>query len=317
MRKSRAGVDIRTREAGKKIEYIIRRMSVRVRAAALTIVLIAASSADGLRRPVLRQAVPSTKKISTSRPDGSADLIVNASIPALVSLRGLPLDADPAAQVDRNKIRARTNHRETKVTRVSRPWRRDGRRFVQVRVRCRTSGSSTRSLPFSWSQLCARRGDRTARLPADDGRVGVAPRDAAELRLEGEGAGRDQAAPAQPDRRSQRPRHRHQRRQRACSAATSWRGSSFSPTGWTAGPSSIEVRMDRQSILYTTLVAVRRRVRRCGAAAGPDCLADRPQGSQRSGNSSLTRFAAIRPDRPIGPHRCRRLRDGSVRTSRY
>src|SRR3954469_8314919 len=61
--------------------------------------------------------------------DGSADLIVNASIPALVSLRGLTLDADPAAQVDRDAVRAAYQSADTDVTRVSRPWRRDGRRF--------------------------------------------------------------------------------------------------------------------------------------------------------------------------------------------
>jgi hypothetical protein len=83
--------------------------------------------------------------------DGSADLIVNASIPALVSLRGLPLDADPATQVDRDKIRALYESPETEVARVSRPWRRDGRRFVQVRVKVRDVRKLDAAAPFSWS----------------------------------------------------------------------------------------------------------------------------------------------------------------------
>ena len=83
--------------------------------------------------------------------DGSADLIVNASIPALVSLRGLPLDVDPAWQVDRNKVRALYESPVTRVTRVSRPWRRDGRRFVQVRVAIGDVRKLETAPPFSWS----------------------------------------------------------------------------------------------------------------------------------------------------------------------
>ena len=57
--------------------------------------------------------------------DGSADLIINASIPALVSLRGLELNTDPSAQVDREKILELYETPLTDVTRVIRPWRRN------------------------------------------------------------------------------------------------------------------------------------------------------------------------------------------------
>jgi hypothetical protein len=83
--------------------------------------------------------------------DGSAELIVNASIPALVALRGLDLDVDPNAQVDRTKVRQLYESDVTEVTRVSRPWRRDGRRFVQVRLNVQDIRRLNTAAPFSWS----------------------------------------------------------------------------------------------------------------------------------------------------------------------
>jgi hypothetical protein len=84
--------------------------------------------------------------------DGSARVIVNASIPALVALRGLPLDADSSAQVDRDGIRTAYESPHTRVTRVSRPWRRDGRRFVQVRVEIQDIRKLESVAPFAWSR---------------------------------------------------------------------------------------------------------------------------------------------------------------------
>jgi hypothetical protein len=83
--------------------------------------------------------------------DGSAELIVNASIPALVTLRGIDLPLDPAARLDREQIRAAYTSGLTEVTRVSRPWRRHGRRFVQVRLRVADIRRLAEVAPFSWS----------------------------------------------------------------------------------------------------------------------------------------------------------------------
>ncbi len=126
-------------------------MSVRVRVAALSIALIAASAAVACGGGFFSRQYEYDEDLYLAT-DGSADLIVNASIPALVALRGLPLDVDPSAQVDRNKIRALYQSPETEVTRVSRPWRRDGRRFVQVRVKVRDVRKLDTAAPFSWSQ---------------------------------------------------------------------------------------------------------------------------------------------------------------------
>ena len=83
--------------------------------------------------------------------DGSATLTVNASIPALVVLRGLALDPGET-RVDRNRIRALYETDVTDVTRVSRAWRRDGRVFVQVRLEIPDVRKLGDAGPFAWSR---------------------------------------------------------------------------------------------------------------------------------------------------------------------
>ena len=83
--------------------------------------------------------------------DGSAELIVNASIPALVTLRGLDLPLDPGVRFDTDRIRSAYASPLTEVTRVSRPWRRQERRFVQVRLRMKDIRRLSEVAPFSWS----------------------------------------------------------------------------------------------------------------------------------------------------------------------
>lgn len=84
--------------------------------------------------------------------DGSADLIVNTSVSALVTLRGLDLTDAPTAQVDRDRIRALYESPVTNVTRVSRPWRRQGRRFVQIRLEVSDIRRLSEAAPFAWSR---------------------------------------------------------------------------------------------------------------------------------------------------------------------
>ena len=84
--------------------------------------------------------------------DGSATVVVNASLPALAALRGLALPIDPSARLDPNSIRALFETPVTHVTRVSRPWRRKGRRFVQVRIEVPDVRRLSEAPPFSWSK---------------------------------------------------------------------------------------------------------------------------------------------------------------------
>jgi hypothetical protein len=82
--------------------------------------------------------------------DGSATIYLNASVPALVNLRGLDLDVRPTANVDRAKVRRLFTTEATRVTRVSR-WRRFGRQFVQVRMSVDDVAKLGAAAPFSWA----------------------------------------------------------------------------------------------------------------------------------------------------------------------
>ena len=84
--------------------------------------------------------------------DGSVTIVVNASLPALVALRGLDLPVDPNARPDRDRIRQMYSTPVTSVTRVSRPWSRKGRRFVQIRVQVDDVRRLHEAPPFAWSK---------------------------------------------------------------------------------------------------------------------------------------------------------------------
>jgi hypothetical protein len=90
--------------------------------------------------------------------DGSATIYVNASLAALVSLRGMVLNTDPNARLDREAIRRLFTSPETRVTRVS-SWRRFGRRFVQVRLSADDITKLGAAPPFAWSRYSTARRD--------------------------------------------------------------------------------------------------------------------------------------------------------------
>lgn len=83
--------------------------------------------------------------------DGSASVTINSSIAALIALRGLDEDPDPASRPDRDKIRAFYEAPGVDVTRVSPPWRRAGRRFVQIRLYVPDVRQLAKSAPLAWS----------------------------------------------------------------------------------------------------------------------------------------------------------------------
>jgi hypothetical protein len=83
--------------------------------------------------------------------DGSATVIVNSSIPALVALRGLDLDPQPRGRLDRRRLAGAYTSQATRVLRVSRPWRRAGRRFVQVRLDVPDVRQLATAAPFAWA----------------------------------------------------------------------------------------------------------------------------------------------------------------------
>jgi hypothetical protein len=84
------------------------------------------------------------------RLDGSATIYVNAAVAALVALRDAPLPLDPAARLDRNVVRAFYEGPGARVASVSLS-RREGRRYVHLRIETddiRALGAVT---PFAWS----------------------------------------------------------------------------------------------------------------------------------------------------------------------
>src|SRR6476659_8640659 len=56
--------------------------------------------------------------------DGRATVVVDASLPALVALRGLPIDWSPSSSIDRDGIRRVLESAGCQVDSVSRPWTR-------------------------------------------------------------------------------------------------------------------------------------------------------------------------------------------------
>jgi hypothetical protein len=93
--------------------------------------------------------------------DGSATVMVNASIPALVALRGLSLDPSPRARIDRDAVRAAYQSPVSRVARISRPWRRHGRRFIHVRLDVADIRNLSQARPFAWSDYRFSGDDRT------------------------------------------------------------------------------------------------------------------------------------------------------------
>jgi hypothetical protein len=84
------------------------------------------------------------------RLDGAATLNVNASVPALVALRGVDLNPGSRARFDREAVRAFFVGPGVEVTAVS-SSRRYGRRFVHVSMDVADVRSLQRAAPFAWS----------------------------------------------------------------------------------------------------------------------------------------------------------------------
>lgn len=84
--------------------------------------------------------------------DGSAEIIINSSIPALVALHRFSLPLDSRVRLDRNEVRHAFESPVTDVTRVSRPWRRQGRRFIQVRLKVDDVRQLSKAPAFAWGR---------------------------------------------------------------------------------------------------------------------------------------------------------------------
>src|SRR5205085_11387656 len=88
--------------------------------------------------------------------DGTATIYVNASLAALDALRGASFDTRPSARVDRDAVRNFFTTPFTRVRQLSQ-GRRNGRRFVYVRVEVDDIRRLGAAPPFQWSRYEFRR----------------------------------------------------------------------------------------------------------------------------------------------------------------
>ena len=124
-----------------------RRSAARCLLAAIALAVVAA----GCRTPEFFKQYEYDEDIYLSL-DGAATVYVNASLPALVALRGVDLDTSPAARFDGARIAGLFESPGVHVVRVS-TSRQHGRRFAHVRLEV----SDIRKLPanrmFSWATI--------------------------------------------------------------------------------------------------------------------------------------------------------------------
>jgi len=82
--------------------------------------------------------------------DGSATVYVNASVPALVALHGFKLPLDPNARLDRIVVRDLYDTPVSTVESVT-TSRREGRRYVHLRLQVPDIRRLNEAAPFAWS----------------------------------------------------------------------------------------------------------------------------------------------------------------------
>jgi hypothetical protein len=92
--------------------------------------------------------------------DGSATMFVNGSVPALVALRGVPLDPSPAAPLDREAVSRFFTSNGVHVARIG-TSRRNGRHFVHLRLVVSDVRRLHETSAFSWERIAlTRAGDQ-------------------------------------------------------------------------------------------------------------------------------------------------------------
>jgi hypothetical protein len=113
------------------------------------VALVAALVAAGCGGGVLKKQYEYEEELYLAL-DGSATLNVNASVPALVALRGADLTVSPRARFERERLRAFFEGPGATVAAIS-SSRRYGRRFVHVSVNVADVRLLQGLVPFAWS----------------------------------------------------------------------------------------------------------------------------------------------------------------------
>jgi hypothetical protein len=126
--------------------YIIRSMRVSLRVLASIVLLASLAGCRGLFGREYEYEEQLYLEV-----DGSAAVTVNASVPALVALRGLPLDAAPRARFEPLALRRALEAQGCRVARIGAPWFRHGRRFVHIRLVASGTAALSQCSLLSWS----------------------------------------------------------------------------------------------------------------------------------------------------------------------
>jgi len=115
----------------------------------VAVIVVAACATFGAACGVLTQKYEYEEEIYL-RLDGSATVNVNASAASLVALRGADLPVDPKARLDRDRVRALFQVPGAPPPRLTLS-RRDGRRFVHVSLEVADVRQLQRQRMFAWS----------------------------------------------------------------------------------------------------------------------------------------------------------------------
>jgi hypothetical protein len=143
------------------------RASRRWCAIACVLVVLAALWTSGCKRGFLRQ-YEYDEDIYLSL-DGTATVYLNASLPALVALRGFDLDLSPATRFDKARITALFESPGVRVVRVT-SSRQHGRRFAHIRMEVADIRKLPATRAFSWATIRFERMGELYRFREDLGR---------------------------------------------------------------------------------------------------------------------------------------------------
>jgi hypothetical protein len=81
--------------------------------------------------------------------DGSANVFINGSVPAILALRGIPLDPSPSGVVEREIVRKFYESDGVTLAQMS-TSRRDGRRFLHLRLKVADIRKLHETAAFGW-----------------------------------------------------------------------------------------------------------------------------------------------------------------------
>ena len=175
--------------------------------------------------------------------DGSATVYVNASVPALVALRGMKLPLDPKARLDRMVVRDLYTTPVSIVENVT-TSRREGRRYVHLRLDVPDIRRLHEAPPFAWSTYRYLEGD-------DRFEYGQEMRDAAGQPAAGAGWNGDELVAVRLHLPSRVDYHNSPERTIRRGNIIVWEQPLTERMKGT--PLLVEARMEKESILFRTL----------------------------------------------------------------